>query len=404
MTQRMYYTDPYAQAFSARLRRTVEMGEHRGLVLDRTCFYPTSGGQRADRGELAGFEVLDVVDEESEIVHVVERNDRAVADIGSEVSGKIDWTRRFDHMQQHTGQHILSQAFHHSAGASTLSFHMGEELSTIDLDLEAPTAEQIRAAEELANRIVFENRAIRVDFVPAEAQTELGLRKRSERTGTLRLVTIDGFDRSACGGTHCSRTGEVGLIKVRRWDRVRQKARLEFVCGFRALRDYRMKTGVVSELVQQFSVSEEDLPAACARQQEAAQDLRRRYTKLQTSNLEAESARAVGSAARVKDREIVRGIWDALDMKQLNRLASLILADAPGRIALLASRGEGQGLLLLARNGADEPDMRDLLREAAAEAGGRGGGAPDRAQAGGCRNERLERALERAFERAVEKL
>ncbi|MFZ0428207.1 MAG: alanine--tRNA ligase-related protein [Acidobacteriota bacterium] len=398
MTQRLYYTDPYVQEFSARVVRRIELEEGPGLVLDQTCFYPTSGGQRADSGVIAGRPVCDVLDRGEEVVHVLARAETDLPEPGDQIAGRIDWPRRFDHMQQHSGQHILSQAFLQAAGASTESFHMSETSSTIDIDLESPTQEQIAAAEDLANRIVFEDRPIRIDFVAAEAQAALELRKQSERTGTLRLVSITGFDRSACGGTHCTRTGEVGLIKVRRWERVRQRARIDFVCGGRALRDYRLRTEILTRAGQLFSVAESDLPEAIQRQQDAAQELRRRIGRLQDSLLESEASRAIRRAVRLPGCEVVRGVWDGLDMKQLNHLGSLILADAPGRIALLASRGEHQGLLLVARgSGLESPDMKEVIAEAASVAGGRGGGSGDRAQAGGCRNERLEEALDRAF-------
>lgn len=402
MTQRIYYTDPYVQAFSARILRMVELDDRLGVVLDRTCFYPESGGQRADAGKIGDLAVIDVIDRGEEIVHVVEAGEQDLPEAGSQVEGRIDWSRRFDHMQQHTGQHILSQAFLQSIGASTESFHMSEDSSTIDLDLEALSKEQIEEAEGLANRIVFEDRPVHVDFVAAEKQSELALRKPSARRGMLRLVSIEQFDRSACGGTHCARTGEVGLIKVLRWDRVRQKARIDFVCGRRALRDYQVKTEVLALLGQQLSVGEQELPAALERQQASSRELRRRLGKLQDGMLELEAAKAVEKAAHVGDREIVRGIWDDLDMKQLNRLASLIVAGASNRVALLASRGERQGILLIA-GGSDlgDLDMRELMRDVAASANGRGGGSRDRAQAGGCRNDKLEEALERAFELAT---
>jgi alanyl-tRNA synthetase len=399
MTQRIYYTDPYVKTFSARVVGAVELDGRTGVVLDQTCFYPESGGQRPDTGEIDGLAVIDVVDQGEEIVHVVEAGAQDLPEPGTRVDGRIDWSRRFDHMQQHTGQHILSQAFVQAVGASTESFHMSEESSTIDLDIEAPSREEIEAAESLANRIVFEDRPIRVDFVSAEAQSELALRKPSERTGTLRLISIERFDRSACGGTHCARTGEVGLIKVRRWERVRQKARIDFVCGYRALRDYQNKTDVLDRLGQQLSVSEREFPAALERQQATVRELRRRLGRLQDGMLELEAAKAVRTTTRIRDREIVRGVWDDLDMKQLNRLASLILAGASNRVVLLASRGEQQGLVLLARSGdIDELDMGELMKSVASTADGRGGGSRDRAQAGGCRTDKLESALERAFE------
>jgi len=239
MTLRLYYTDPSLQAFDA-VVVGVERRDDRLLVtLDRTAFYPTSGGQPFDTGTLGGLRVIDVIDaDDASIAHVlnlepgtwnVEQWNPGVA-----VHGLVDWPRRLDHMQQHTGQHVLSAAFDRLFGVRTVSFHLGAAVSTIDLAREL-TPVEIAAGETEANRIVWEDRPVGVRFATAEEAAQLPLRKESGREGTLRLIDVDGFDLSACGGTHVARTGAIGVIAVASWERFKGGQRIEFLCGGRAL-------------------------------------------------------------------------------------------------------------------------------------------------------------------------
>ena len=234
MTRRLYYTEPDRQTFEATVAACVAEGGRFHVTLDATAFYPTSGGQPFDTGVLGGVKVVDVVDrddDDEEVVHVVE----GPLDPGSRVEGAIDWDRRFDHMQQHTGQHILSAAFDRLLDAPTVSFHLGTDGATIDVAREvAPPA--IAKAEAEANRIVWDNRPVSIRFVDADEAARLPLRKEPAREGTLRLVEISDFDLSACGGTHVSRTGAIGMIAVTNAERFRGGSRLTFVCGARALR------------------------------------------------------------------------------------------------------------------------------------------------------------------------
>src|SRR6185503_15266571 len=252
MTDRLYYTDPYLKAFDATVDR-VEARDGRVLVrLDRTAFYPTSGGQPFDTGLLGGSRVVDVVDEEDgSIAHVVEGT--GTLDAGRAVQGEIDWARRFDHMQQHTGQHVLSAAFDRLFGARTISFHLGAAASTIDLAREMSPAE-ITAAETEANRIVWEDRTVAIRFASAEEAAAMPLRKEASRGGTLRLIDVEGFDLSACGGTHVSRTGAIGVIVVAAWERFKGGHRLTFLCGGRALSAYRGLRDAMTGAVQKLSV------------------------------------------------------------------------------------------------------------------------------------------------------
>lgn len=247
MTDRLYYTDPFSREFDATVIGVESAQPPTVFVrvrLDRTCFYPTSGGQPFDMGTLDGSSVVDVVDEdEAGITHIVESRlgpvDPAagpdpVLRIGDRVHGTIDWVRRFDHMQQHTGQHVLSAAIVRLFDVPTVSFHLGAEASTIDLAREL-TAREIAAAEEEANRIVWEDRPVTIRFVSAEEASTLPLRKEPARTGVLRLIEVEHFDLSACGGTHVARTGQIGMIAITAWERFKGGHRLEFHCGGRAL-------------------------------------------------------------------------------------------------------------------------------------------------------------------------
>ncbi len=245
MTERLYYLDSYLQTFDARLVSVGQVGGRPSVVLDRTVFYPTSGGQPFDTGTLGGARVLDVVErEDGAILHVVEREvEVSVSGIGDSsieiVTGRIDWPRRFEHMQQHTGQHVLSAAIDQVCGVRTESFHLGAASATIDLARELTLAE-IADAEDLANAVVWEDRPVGIRFVDAEDSSALQLRKESARTGTLRIVDVEGFDVSACGGTHVTRTGAIGIIAVSGWERLRGGTRLEFRCGVRALHRHRL--------------------------------------------------------------------------------------------------------------------------------------------------------------------
>ena len=247
MTERLYYNDCYLREFQARVLEVSDDG--RRVLLDRTAFYPSSGGQPFDLGMLGGAVVVDVIDEDERVVHVVE-----TPLAPGEVSGEVDWARRFDHMQQHTGQHLLSAVFEELFGIGTVSFHMGSVTSTIDVSAAALDAKQIERVEERCAEIVGEARPVLITFEDASA--DLGLRKASERTGTLRIVAIDGMDRSACGGTHLRTTAEIGAVAIRKLEKIRATTRVEFVCGLRAVRaarsDFRLLTDISRTLSRPF--------------------------------------------------------------------------------------------------------------------------------------------------------
>src|SRR5512140_277536 len=271
MANRLYYQDPQRLEFDATVTGVMRLDGRPAAALDATAFYPTSGGQPFDTGTLGDGRVVDVVESDTgEIWHVLDREIEA----GRSVRGVVDRDRRLDHMQQHTGQHILSAAFDHLHHARTVGFHLGALVSTVDLAIDLP-ADAIAAAEAEANRIVWEDRPVAIRFVTSEEAAALPLRKVPERGGTLRLIDVESYDLSACGGTHVGRTGAVGLIAVRSAERLRGGTRIEFVCGGRALRSFHLYRDAVAGCIRHVSVAPEELPAAIERLQAESKDQRK---------------------------------------------------------------------------------------------------------------------------------
>ncbi len=377
MTDRLYYTDAYAIAFDATVTAAGDDNGRPWVTLDRTAFYPTSGGQPFDTGRLGGATVLDVVDrEDGEIAHVL---DRPLVK-GAAVRGEIDWARRFDHMQQHTGQHVLSAAFDRLYQARTVGFHLGADACTIDLD-RVVAAEKVRAAETEANRIVWNDQAVDVRFVTAEEAGRLPLRKEPQREGLLRLVQIADADMSACGGTHVARTGAVGIIAVSAWEKFRGGLRVEFLCGARALARFRSLRDAVAGSIRMLSVAPEELPDAIARAQAENKDLRRAMRGLTEQLAVHEAARLVGEAEPLGGVRLVAGAFDGWDAAGLKALATAIAAH-PGAVAVCLSPAPPL-LAAVARSADTTIDAAALLKDLIARFGGKGGGKPELAQGGG---------------------
>jgi alanyl-tRNA synthetase len=285
MTKHLYYEDSYLSRFQARIQQVVVAGNISEIILDQSAFYPTSGGQPHDRGTVNGRPVVEVSEtEKGEILH------RIGGIIEGEVADcQIDWDRRFDFMQQHTGQHILSQAFLKLAQANTVGFHLGADYATIDLDCETLPAGLIGQVENLANSIVEENRWVEARIVAAGEVVSLGLRKESKRGGPLRIVEVQGFDVSACGGTHVRNTGEIGTILIRKLERVNRQLRVEFICGGRTRQSYREIVAVLDLSARKFSSAWLELPDRIEKMLEENKELRK---KLQEKNRQLAGALA----------------------------------------------------------------------------------------------------------------
>jgi len=393
MTERLYYGDSYLTRFDAQLLGRDDSG--RRLYLDRTAFYPTSGGQQFDLGRLqpAGaalsLAVVDVVDEGERIAHVL--SEPAELPSGTQLVGSIDWARRFDHMQQHSGQHLLSAVFQELTGSATLSVHFGEQTSTLDLDAAALTPEQLRAVEEHANAVVFENRELAVTVEEADGAT--GLRKASARSGALRIVSIAGIDRSACGGTHVRRTGEIGPILLRKLDRVRKSLRVEFVCGGRATRRARADYELLSRSSALFSTGIDELPALLEARASELQQALKHERELQ-QQLDAYRARELYDAALTLSPGAAR-VW-TVERRQSGGLQDLRgLAQqyaAQPRAVFVAALEQPPSLLIASAEDA-AIDASVLLRTALTAAGGRGGGNARLAQGSAPSVTALEQAL-----------
>jgi alanyl-tRNA synthetase len=295
MTERLYYKDSHLVKFDARVVSVTTDAEGRAaVVLDRTAFYPTGGGQPFDTGALGEARVVDCVDAEGAgVLHVVEGG---VPEEGASVRGRIDWPRRLDHIQQHTGQHILSQAFVELYGAQTRSFRMMSDASEIDVDLRDPSDEKIERAIERANEVIWGNRTVRVHNVTPEEAARLPLRKDSAREGELRVIEIEGFDFSPCGGTHARSTGEVGVIAARSWERAKGLVRVAFVAGGRALADYRRANRTARSVASLFSVARDEAAESAARLQEENKQLLRRLRSAEELAARAEARELVEEA------------------------------------------------------------------------------------------------------------
>jgi len=377
MSERLYYVDSTLCTFQATVISSELVDGRHHVVLDQTAFYPTSGGQPFDTGTLGGHEVSDVTDlEDGSIAHVLDHPLEAAR----RVTGEINWPRRLDHMQQHSGQHILSAAFDRLSGVRTVSFHMGADTSTIDLAREVSSAE-IAAAETEASRIVFEDRVVSVRFASDEEAARLPLRKEPARTGTLRLVDIADFDLSACGGTHVPRTGMIGLIAIAGSERFKGGSRVSFVCGSRALRAHAHLRDTAAAASRLLSVAVRDLPAAIERVQADVKSLTRAQRDLQ-EEVSAQRAIALrGRAepiqgfARVVLSEV--GGWDAGAIKTL---AAGIVSE-PGYVAVLVGDGT-PAPVVIARSSDVGFDAGVWMKTATQALGGRGGGRPEQAQGG----------------------
>jgi alanyl-tRNA synthetase len=369
MTHRLYYTDSYLCDFEAAVIDTAD--ERRRVYLDRTAFYPTSGGQPFDTGQLSGIAVTDVVDEGDRIAHLLKS---PLA--GDRVAGRIDWGRRFDHMQQHTGQHVLSAVLAELVGHTTVGVHFGRDCSTVDLDATAFPSDQVARLEARANEIVFENREVRVGFEQA-AETN-GLRKPSDRVGTLRVVTIADLDRSACGGTHVGATGEIGAILIRKVERVRKGIRLEFLCGGRVVRRARADYDLLAGLASHFSASAEELPALIEGQRGELKEANALRRELQ-EKLDLYRARELYAAA-IPDATGVRRVTVRESGTSIDELRGVAQAFTSMSKAIFVAAVPSPPAVVLAASSDSGVDAAGVLKSLLSSVGGRGGGSARMAQ------------------------
>lgn len=393
-SERLYYNDSFLQSFPAAV---VDVREHSRtdgesvwqIALDRTAFYPTSGGQPFDTGLLrawspggASIDIpVDSVEEDDsgQVWHFV----RKPLALGTKVDGHIDWERRFDHMQQHTGQHLLSAVFLRELNAPTVSFHLGDTISTIDL-AGGPVAHRLEPIERLCNQIIAEDRPVSVRKVPrAEADAMLAageLRKLPERAGEIRLIEIDGIDRNACGGTHVRSTGQIGALLLRGTEKVSRGVRVEFVCGLRAVRTARADAAILSQLTAALSAGSADIPAAVERLKADSRNTAKERQRLREELADYHAARLAVEVPIENSLRIVDRTWKDRDPEYCKLLASRLTKAAPSTIVLFCSENAETASVFLSRSLDFNFECGRILRESLAHLGLRGGGSPDFAQ------------------------
>ena len=370
--------------FDAQVVEVEEINSRQAVILNETAFYSEGGGQPCDLGLMNGLAVEDVqIDDGGRILHFLANGSKLAA--GETVSGEINWQRRREMMQQHTGQHIISQAFFQLYGAETRGFRINDRLTEIDLTLELQPEEIEQAiirAEELSNSVIFDNREIRIHEVTPDEAAKLPLRKESFITDCIRVIEIDGFDWSPCGGTHAKRTGEVGLIAVRAWERAKKMTRLHFVCGSRVLNDYRLANKSAEAVALKLTVAREEIEASVVRLLDDNKRMSRRVRELSELAAKVEAAELLASAVAISGLRIVERVFTDRDFDEVKLLAHR-LVDGEGVVALLAVREAEMARLVFARSANVSTDMNALMKAACEKLGGRGGGKPDFAQGGG---------------------
>lgn len=412
MTDRLYYHDSFLYDFEARIAEILDVGGRAAVVLDRTAFYPTSGGQLHDTGTLLledkrPVPVIEVADEEmGRVFHFTHLTTPSFA-VGTALHGTIDAERRGDHMQQHSGQHVLSAAFIRLFNMPTVSFHMGSESCTIDLETQGLTQSQAEKAERLANEVLLENRPVTIRFVPLEEARQLGLRKLPpKQTGDLRLIEIADFDLCACGGTHVRSTGQIGAILLRKIEKVKQGVRVEFVCGLRAVATARKDYTTLTEAAGIYSAHIYDLPQQARKSLDEGKAAGKTQHKLleELAEFQAGHMLAQNDAPRV-----ITAMFPERDAIFIKLLAQKLTASRDV-IALLAA-GAGQPALVFAQGSRPQAEgappkanMGQLLKEVMAQLGGRGGGTADMAQGGLPAGSNDFAAIEKALRETAAKL
>ncbi len=398
MTKKLYLQNAYFKSCKSNVLKLTEVNGKPGAILDQTIFYPTSGGQPHDTGTINNVAVIDVFEDENrQIVHLLEK---PIA--GDQAACEIDWQRRFDHMQQHTGQHILSQALLKACNGDTLSFHLGDRGATIDIDQPGLSSEIITAVEQLANRTVFENRDVTGRVVAKDEIHEYPVRKLPTVEENIRILEIKDFDYSPCGGTHCAKTGEIGLIKIRRYENYKGGTRIHFVCGHRALEDYQGKAEILKQLSNTMSTAEADLPQNIAKMKDTLKILTGERDSLGKKLLEYEADSHYSESKKHTNIHLIKKIFKARHQKEIKLLAKKIVDKFPGTVVLFGIRSKGNAQLLFQCSENLDCDMGKLMKSACAIINGRGGGRPHQAQGGGPETDKLEDALQIAKDELFE--
>lgn len=384
MKNLFYYEDAMMKEFKSQVVKTGKDETGNFIVLDNTAFYPTGGGQPHDTGWINELEIIDVEKIDEEIRHYTAAD---VSNISGEISGKLHWSRRFDHMQQHAGQHILTAAFVELYDMATVSFHLGTELVTIDLNVGEVSEDQLAAVEKRANEIILENRPIETKWVTKEELAQYKLRKDVKVDEDIRLVIIPDYDYNGCGGTHPTSTGQVGLLKILATEKMKKQIRVHFVCGNRVLQQLAMRKQVLSDVARQLSAPEEEAADALRKFAKTAKQTEKNLTEAQDALLEFE-------AKELANETVAAATFENRSIQSLQKLARFITQQNDEAIALLVANNEDKLQFVAARGSEQTKSMKDISAAALPLINGKGGGNDALVQGGGEKNVSAEALIE----------
>lgn len=393
MTKRLYYQDAYLREFKANIESLVPCAGGYEVILDQTAFYPTGGGQPHDTGSIGSARVLDVTVREGQIIHLLDRQ----PETGENVSCLVDWARRFDHMQQHLGEHLLSGAFWQLFEAGNVGFRLGADKVTIDITKDNLTAAEADQAEALANQVVYKNLPVHIHYPALAELKQFKLRKDTAVTTGIRLVEVPEADCCACGGTHPGYTGEVGIIKITGWERYKGNTRVEFVCGQRALNDYRGKNTDLQRMARLFSLKPVDCLAAVEKLRANYLAANKEIARLKEALRGHQAAELLREAIDYGQVRIVHRVFNDMEAADIKALAQGLSENA-GTVALLGLAGERAHLVFHCAKDV-HINMGQILKEVLSLIDGKGGGSEYAAQGSGSKAERLEQAVQRAVEK-----
>jgi len=398
MTEKLYLNNPYLREIDARIvEKTYKNGKYY-IKLNRTIFYPhLSGGQPGDKGTINGVEVLEVYEDNMDIVHVTRDNIHS-----DKVMLNIDWDNRLDNMQQHSGQHLLSAAFYKLYNGETVGFHIGEDYVYIDVTLPELTEEEAKKVEIYANRIIFSNFDIKSYYIEKKDIDKIPVRKQPSVSSHIRIVEIDNIDFSPCGGTHLRQTGEIGLIKIRKWEKYKGNIRLEFVCGNRALADYSWKNKAVNDISLLLSSKDKDIYNKVKTLLDQKIALEKENRSLKEEIVKYEGKELLRSAFKVKNKPFISKIFTDKDLKEINAI-SAFLNNVSSSIHILGSNKDNKGQFLVSVPKDIDINLKDILKEVSNEFDLKGGGNANTVQ-GGCKIGDLEEVLKKFYEMIKEEL
>jgi alanyl-tRNA synthetase len=378
---KLYFQDAYIQSFTAGVVRHAKDDEGQTyIVLDQTAFYPTGGGQPHDVGTINDINVINVEETDGEIRHYLER---PIPEISKEVFGVIDWKRRFDHMQQHAGQHILSAAFESLHNFKTVSFHLGREILTIDLDTEQLSEQEAKDAEALANQIILENKAIETKWVTEEELTLYSLRKETKVKEEIRLVIIPEFDYNGCGGTHPKTTGEVRAIKILDWEKQKKKVRVQFICGERVLEQFHQKQKVLIKLTKQLNVPEMEMETAVNRILDGGKELEKALEEAREGILQFEAKELLDHNVAQGEEIVIGHVYQDRSIQELQKLARIITISEENSYVFFVAENKDRLQFVSARGSKGIVNMKNLCKEVLPLINGKGGGNEMFVQGGG---------------------